>query len=455
MPISYKKMTYDAITSGLKKFLKKNLKEKIVQAGKDSIVIVGAGITGSYLAWQLADEAINVTVLEKAPAHFFEPTYCQPITLKTITDAKLPASDNLEYQKKSLNDEKLYLAQSPKPLRIHIGDKWFDLPLDYVMTDYRSLLKWLRNQASQKGAIFHYGQTAVGYENNIVVSMNNRSDVFRHPANLVLDCSGIKGGFCTRCCEDPLISKLPDEKYQYVSRCLAATPVLTGLNIKVKPFINWLFRYSDRMSESGQIVPAEQYYSADFKPFINGRAGSIHLQRLYAGRPRTQLVNDRLMIIGAAAGMGEPLTGLTIGTSLRSAISSIPYIQAALSDHVFTKEKLWAYAFDFYTINKQGARQLALAYFRQAIGNFSVEQYMKYISAELIDTEFLTALLDPEALLPQYKTGLLAVKGEGQELRMVYKTMQELYDKALQYPNQYDRQALKQWQTELGNIWKK
>ncbi len=431
----------------INKYAKKQIRNKLNEAAVDKAVIVGAGISGCFLAYKLARDGYNVTVVEQAPAHYYQPECYEPVLTETLQQAGLYGEDSSAG----------WLVRLGNPFRMAIGENYYQFRKSAVLVSYRQFLRFLRQNADAAGVKFHYGVTAAGYENGMILAYNRNADVFRYPANLVIDASGLKGAIRQlKTGEKLLAAPLNLNEMQYVYRCIGAPRNDHSSVYKLTPHRQWLLDYGSRGGEQGFIAHYDKSDKISWTPFIDGRLGQSLLQYSYAGLACSQLTSNGLMTLAGCSGQTDPLAGLSIGPGLRSALTCFKTAAACLNKHSCSHADLSAYDHDYYAVSFQGGKHDALCLWLKMTADFTEGQWNKLAADQLVDESYLNGLIDPYLPFPALNfDGRVKEDETVKALAKANQNCLDLFNHDLTYPPTYNAEALAQWQKKRDGLWRK
>jgi geranylgeranyl reductase family protein len=279
------------------------------------VTIVGAGPAGSILAYELARQGIKVLVLEKAKL---------PRNKVCAGGITVRARSLLPFDIDEIVEEVIYgtrLSYQLIPKRVRRYDK----PLVYmVMRD--KFDHFLVSRAREAGATIEEGvkvQEIFSEQSHVLVRAND--DSFSTPIivgadganSIVVHSLGLRKGFEYGLCLNCHISVSQEQLQDWDG--------LVGMDLGIRGGYAWAFPKKGKMA-----IGAGGSYKASrqLKPYtlnmiraynlcnIDGQSIQGHLMPLR--KAGTSLTYQRVLLIGDAAGLVDPLSGEGIYNALRS-----------------------------------------------------------------------------------------------------------------------------------------
>ena len=300
------------------------------------IVIVGAGIVGSFTACELAKLGYRVCILDKHPSAGNK-SCCTGIVSNECMKL-LPVADSIIQQK--AHSARIY---SPAGNFIRIER---DSTQAYIL-DRPKLDRWMASQAQTCGVEFEFStlvESVNPHKEGIVVTCQHGQQHFDLRADAAIIASGFPGS---------LTSQLGLDKVSYYARgaqsevsChnLDETEIYCGNEI-APGFFAWLVPIGDSRAKAGLL---SRHNPGKYMPlFLNwlvkqGKVPPAEFQINYGNiplKPLSRTYGNRFVVIGDAAGQAKPTTGGGIYFGLLSAREAVAVLDEAFRyDNLTTKQ---------------------------------------------------------------------------------------------------------------------
>lgn len=328
------------------------------------VLIVGGGPAGSGLAFHLASKGINVIVVdaEKFPrdkicGDGISPIALGELDLMGITETdKFKKANEIKKVGLFLNNEKVFIdLMKPENVNFHARI----IP--------RIELDALIVEAAKKASAKYIESTrVVSYEvsaNYALVNLKNGSKTYSLKTKLIVGADGSNSTIARQ-----LHGKKPEENYQllglraYYDNVNGPTDrVDIYFNSEGFPGIFWMFPKGEKGANIGiamisQTIPYKPEHIKELllkhinnNPEILKRIGKGFLEGKIEGCPITffnperKIISDRLILIGEAAGLINPLSGDGIQYALLSSRWASETIEKCVNTNNFGEEILMEY----------------------------------------------------------------------------------------------------------------
>ncbi|NOQ73876.1 MAG: geranylgeranyl reductase family protein [Crocinitomix sp.] len=344
------------------------------------VLIVGGGPAGSGLAFHLASKGIKVTVVESAV--FPRDKICgdgvSPIALAELDKMGITGADEFE-KANEINKVGLFLKDDKVFIDLSKPDY---LPYHARIIPRIELDNWIYEAAKKAGATFIQGTTVTEYttsENAAVVSLKSGDKTFKLKTKLLVGADGANSTIARQ-----LHGRKPKDDYQLLG-LRAYYDNVNGPNDRVDIYFNedgfpgifWMFPKGATGANIGiamisktfpvkpdhvkKILLSHIENNEDIKERIGDGepAEKIKGWPITFFNPKQKLSDNRIMLVGEAAGLINPLSGDGIQYALLSARWATETIEQCVAEDRFSAQDLDTYtvkvkeevAFDFALSN--------------------------------------------------------------------------------------------------------
>lgn len=363
------------------------------------VVIVGAGTSGTYLSWRLAEAGFRCLVLEKeklsslgrsiGPFHMEEPAFER-------FGIPLPQGEELLHRLETVT------MWSP------CGEYRVTAPLVTLDMDKPAFMKRLREYAMAGGVEFREETKFLGLvrERGFPAGVEARSSDCEYEirCRLVVDASGIRGAVRTSVPGTPWWENDTLDEMDTLVVYMESWKALEGnFNPDINSFLHFQGWYAPSYGEEmivGVGMPASPEGArkrhrafASTLPFRGEKAWSTEGRVPYR-RPPLSLVDNGLMVVGDAAFMNKPFSGEGVSSAFTACCIAADVAAKALSEDDLTREALWPYNVRYF--RDQGAKFAYLTAFMPAIVSLSPPEIEFLYSVPGIFSEEGTVALNLE-----------------------------------------------------------
>ena len=363
------------------------------------VVIVGAGTSGTYLAWKLAEAGCRCLVLERetldelgtsiGPFHMEEEAFDR-------FGIPLPAGDELLHRLESI-------TMWPPNMREGIMARLITLDMDKPL-----FMRRLHAYAAEAGAeILEQTEfTALVMERGFPagVRASGAGGEFEVRCRLVVDASGIGGTVRTSVPASPWFENDPISDLDSMIVYMESWGDLQG---DVRPGINSYLHFQGWYAPSygGEMIvgvgmpaspegaKARQRAFAATLPFT-GEVRSSTGGRVPYRRPPFSLVDNGLLVVGDAAFMNKPFNGEGVTSAFTACRIAAEVAADALARDDLSREALWPYNTRYF--QDQGAKFAFLTAVMPAVVSLSQEEIDYLFTVPGIITEEGTQALNLE-----------------------------------------------------------
>ncbi len=307
------------------------------------VIVVGGGPAGVSAAKASGKTGAKTLLLEKAPAIMANKPCGQAVSQETLQTAEVKPDPTIVLHRAYA------IVYAPNLNYVKIDRIGF-------LVDKSRLLQYIAAQAAEYGVEIHVREEAldVKVEDGSVKVKTNRGE---YEANVVVGADGYNSTVARSLGVTEKSEPIPTLQYVMVNcsiRYPDAVRFFLGNNVAPGGYA-WIFPQNEKIAEVGIGVrgaPAKEYLDAFVKRFSDelGKAQIID----YRGAPVPiggligELVRDRVVLIGDAAGTVIPLTGAGIHSSIAAGLAAGKIAAEAALDGDVSRERLS----EFYTLYK-------------------------------------------------------------------------------------------------------
>ncbi|MEM2396380.1 MAG: NAD(P)/FAD-dependent oxidoreductase [Nitrososphaerota archaeon] len=307
------------------------------------VIVVGGGPAGVSAAKASGKTGAKTLLLEKAPAIMANKPCGQAVSQETLQTAEVKPDPTIVLHRAYA------IVYAPNLNYVKIDRIGF-------LIDKSRLLQYIAAQAAEYGVEIHVREEAldVKVEDGSVKVKTNRGE---YEANVVVGADGYNSTVARSLGVTEKSEPIPTLQYVMVNcsiRYPDAVRFFLGNNVAPGGYA-WIFPQNEKIAEVGIGVrgaPAKEYLDAFVKRFSDelGKAQIID----YRGAPVPiggligELVKDRVVLIGDAAGTVIPLTGAGIHSSIAAGLAAGKIAAEAALDGDVSRERLS----EFYTLYK-------------------------------------------------------------------------------------------------------
>ncbi|MGQ9705148.1 MAG: NAD(P)/FAD-dependent oxidoreductase [Actinomycetota bacterium] len=334
------------------------------------VIIVGAGTSGTYLSWKLAEAGFSCLVLEKArleslgrsigPFHMEEPAFER-------FGIPFPGREELLHRLETIT------MWSPS------GERRVTARLVTMDMDKPAFMRRLRGYAAEKGVEFREETEFLdlrwekGFPGGVRARWGGSEHELR--CRLVVDASGLKGSVRSRVPASPWWENDPPDDLDTLVVYMESWKELEGkVNPGINSFLHFQGWYAPSYGEEmivGVGMPASsegarrrhQAFISTL-PFRGVPVWSTEGRVPYRRAPLS-LVDNGLMVVGDAAFMNKPFSGEGVTSGFTACRIAAEVASEALSRDDLTRESLWAYNVRYF--RDQGAKFAYLTAFMPAV----------------------------------------------------------------------------------------
>ncbi len=354
------------------------------------VIIIGAGITGSYTAGELSRLGYQVGVLEKQPQPGLK-TSCTGIISHECMKTLQVDRSLIQYEARSAR----IFAPSGKYFRVEREDAQA-----YVL-DRPGLDRLVAHKAQQKGVEFHFATpvTAIRRENQFmeveVTALNAEKVLFR--ARCVIIACGAAGSLAQSAGLGRIREFAHGAQAQVECTDVAEVEIFSGSTI-APGFFAWLVPAGGTQGKAGLLCRGNPrpYLTALLNRLLKQhRITSIASDISYGSIPLKPLARtyaDRLLVIGDAAGQVKPTSGGGIYFGILCARQAVLTLDECLKKDQLSSDRLLLYQKRWHKILK---RELRIDYwahrFYQRLDDKQIEHIFNIIVKHGIHESLLTS----------------------------------------------------------------
>ena len=354
------------------------------------VIIIGAGITGSYTAGELSRLGYQVGVLEKQPQPGLK-TSCTGIISHECMETLQVDRSLIQYEARSAR----IFAPSGKYFRVEREDAQA-----YVL-DRPGLDRLVAHKAQQKGVEFHFATpvTAIRRENQFmeveVTAPNAEKVLFR--ARCVIIACGAAGSLTQSAGLGRIREFAHGAQAQVECTDVAEVEIFSGSAI-APGFFAWLVPAGGTQGKAGLLCQGNPrpYLTALLNRLLKQhRITSIASDISYGSIPLKPLARtyaDRLLVIGDAAGQVKPTSGGGIYFGILCARQAVLTLDECLKKDDLSSDRLLLYQKSWHKILK---RELRIDYwahrFYQGLDDKQIEHIFNIIVKHGIHESLLTS----------------------------------------------------------------
>ncbi|WP_291767311.1 digeranylgeranylglycerophospholipid reductase [Caldivirga sp. UBA161] len=366
------------------------------------VLIVGAGTAGSYAAYLMAKQGLNVALVERKKAEE---------VFKVTGDAigKHHIEELIRSGLSIRNDLFMVKYEGAELYSPDLSVKYFVAGEGYGL-DIGKWAQWLINAANNNGAdiIDKHTVSAPIIEGGFVKGVKaNRSDGTQVElrAKVTVDASGATGVVRTKLpsqyrISEPLLPEDASYAYREIIEVDYSIPNPQNIRIYLDNNISpggywWFFPKSDRAANVGLGIWGKLVKERGLNPRINYEkylASSPYVKGrklLHAGggivptrRPLASMVGPGIVAVGDAAVAVNPIHGGGIGPALLSSALASRAIVEALEKGDVSEAGLWRYNLDY--LNAYGIKQAQLDVFRLMLQTLTNDQLNRGLRARIL-----------------------------------------------------------------------
>lgn len=343
------------------------------------VLIVGGGPSGSGLAYHLATKGIKVIVVEAEifPRDKICGDGVSPIALMELDKMGITGTERFA-KANEINKVGLFLDNN----KVFINLSKPDHLLYHARIIPRiELDNWIYEAAKNAGATFIEGTRVVKYHiatNSVLVNLKNKNKKTTLKTKVIVGADGSNSTIARQ-----LHGRKPKSEYQLLG-LRAYYEDVNGPTDRVDIYFNkdcfpgifWMFPKGEKGANIGIAMISKTLSNKpahikkilmshiENNPDIKERIGEGKLEGKISGWPITffnskqKICDDRILLVGEAAGLINPLSGDGIQYALLSANWASETIEKCLKINDFSKEALHSYA---KKVNKEVAYDFALS----------------------------------------------------------------------------------------------
>ncbi len=433
-------------------------------------VVVGAGTSGTYLAWRLAEKGFRCLVLEKEKleslGRSIGPFHMEEAAFEKFGIPK-PEMGELLHRLETIT------MWSPD------GNRGVTARLATLDMDKPAFMERLRGYALASGVDFREETEFAGlvWERGLPAGVKARTADGEEEmrCRLVVDASGMGGAVRTRVPATPWWENDPPDDLDTLVVYMESWKNLEGyLNPGINSYLHFQGWYAPSYGEEmivGVGMPSSPEGArrrhrafASTLPF-RGEAAWRTEGRVPYRRPPLSLVDNGLMVVGDAAFMNKPFSGEGVTSAFAACRIAAEVAADALTRDDLTRDALWPYNVRYF--RDQGAKFAYLTAFMPALASLSPPEVDFLYSVPGVFSEEGTRALnleyemrsDPEKMrkaLPTLVKGIASGELRPASLaRMAYmgKTAAELrrlYEAFPEHPSFFGA-----WAKRARRLWRK
>jgi len=338
------------------------------------VVIVGAGTSGTYLAWRLAEAGFDCLVLEREPLEELG-TRIGPFHMEEEAFERfgipLPEEDILLHRLETIT---MWSPDQSRSVTARLVTLDMDKPrfMRRLHSYAREAGAELLERVEFKGVVtergFPTGIKATGAEGELEVR-----------CRLIVDASGIGGAVRTGMPATPWFESDPIADLDTLIVYMESWGDLQGdVGADINSYLHFQGWYAPSYGDElivGVGMPASlegarnrQQAFAAILPFT-GKAVSSTSGRVPYRRPPFSLVDNGLMVVGDAAFMNKPFNGEGVTSAFTACAIAAEVAAEALARDDLTREALWSYNARYF--RDQGAKFAFLSAVMPAVVSLS------------------------------------------------------------------------------------
>ncbi len=362
-------------------------------------IVVGAGTSGTYLAWKLAEAGFHCLVLERerldSLGRSIGPFHMEEAAFERF-GIPLPEGDELLHRLETIT------MWSPG------GGQRVTARLITLCMDKPAFMRRLRGYAEEEGVEFRGETEFLGLLRDrgipAGVWVRDGGSERELSCRLVVDASGIQGAVRTAVPASPWWENDAPEDVDTLVVYMESWKDLEGeVNPGINSYLHFQGWYAPSYGEEmivGVGMPASREGArkrhqafASTLPF-RGRTAWSTEGRVPYRRPPLSLVDNGLMVVGDAAFMNKPFSGEGVTSAFTACRIAAEVAAAALSRDDLTRESLWPYNVRYF--RDQGARFAYLTSFIPTLVSLSLPEIEFLYSVPGVFTEEGTVALNLE-----------------------------------------------------------
>lgn len=323
------------------------------------VVVVGAGTSGTYLAWRLAQAGCSCLLLEREPLDrlgaSIGPFHMEEEAFERF-DIPPPEGDELLHRLETLT---MWSPDHSRRVTARLTTLDMDKP---------RFMRRLRSYAEAAGAEFMQGVEVTGllFERGFPCGVRAKGEAgeFEVRGRLLVDASGMGGALRTLMPGGPWFENDPISDMDTLIVYMESWGDLRGeVNADINSYLQYQGWYAPSygdelivgvgMPASPEGARARQRAFAATLPF-SGQAATSTSGRVPYRRSPYSLVDNGLMVVGDAACMNKPFNGEGVASAFTACAIAAEVAAEALARDDLTREALWPYNARYF--RGQGAR---------------------------------------------------------------------------------------------------
>ncbi len=431
------------------------------------VIIVGAGIAGTVLAFHLANARFKVKVFEKNKREDLGHDWCDSIEKDAFEFAKIPLPKSKE--KREDRDHLVILSPDFKK-QIHLDY------YNYIIVDRLLFQERLISMAEKAGAEVNFGVEIVEPmgRGQWVVGVKTKEEKIEN-ARIVIDCSGSER-ILARNIEilDLNIELKKKEKVRaYRELHKVSKDEISWENIPIEKNLlyyrygyekgySWLNFEDDKNLDIGAGVGkgfSERSPKAIVNDFVNSKK-NVDNEKVRGGggdilmRRPTTMVWYGFLAVGEAACQVVPTNGCGIGPAMIGAKIAAEVVADALRRKEVSIDSLWKYQVRF--MEKRGRDHAALDMLRRQVLEFNEDEYSFLIEKEILTKkDFENVIHAKYSKIGLWKMTISALRGLNRikvmlKMRKIVKATNRIYKHYKKMPKEYDSRKYLTWM--LGHM---
>ncbi|MHA1303667.1 MAG: NAD(P)/FAD-dependent oxidoreductase [Candidatus Heimdallarchaeaceae archaeon] len=368
------------------------------------IIIVGAGIAGTVLAFHLATAGKKVKVFEKKKYEDLGEDWCDSINKEAFEYAKIPFPEG-EEKKSDIS----YLSILSPDLKYKVDLGFYN----YLIVDRAQYQKRLIKLAQKAGAVFEFETEIIEPigKGQWVVGVKKKNDEIEH-AKVVVDCSGNARVLVKNI--EILDLNIEIQEYDvaeaYRELHKFKSPEIKWGNFKIKKNVlyyrygyqggySWLNIEDENLIDVGAGVNPK-YSSRKPKAIVNEYVNStkgVEKEKLRGGggkiilRHPITLAWYGFLVVGEAGSQVIPTNGCGCGMAIIAAKIAAEVLLKALQRKEVSIDRLWEYQTRF--IKERGKDLAALDAMRRVMLGFTEEELSLMIKKGIISKRDLENII--------------------------------------------------------------
>ena len=353
------------------------------------IVVIGAGVVGSYIAGEIARLGHSVCVLEKH-ARPGSKTFCTGIVSSECT--------TLLDIDRSIVQAEAHSAKIFAPSGHYIKVER-DNTQAYIL-DRPALDNYLTAKAQALGAEFHFSTTAseiLKEPKRLIIQARRHAETLQIQARSVI----VASGFSTTLTGSTGLGQIHDfargAQMEVACNNINEVEVYTGRDL-APGFFAWLVPIGNGRAKAGLLCKEDaRLYAGKFLHRLaeQGKIQGTEYQVSYGTiplKPLPRTYGERILVVGDAAGQVKPTTGGGIYFGLLCARIAVDTLHKALENNDLSAKRLSGYQKGWHRILRQ---ELAIDYWAHSfygrLNDRQIEHIFKIIEHHGIHESILTS----------------------------------------------------------------